>query len=265
LPRSWTVTAVRYGTLETTLADVYYRYWAYGEPDGPARLDYYFWILRDADDGETILIDTGFHPEAGRRRGRTCLIEPAEAMAALGVTPDAVSRVMLTHLHYDHTGNLDVLPEAQLLVPALELDFWQGPLARRPQFADAVERAELDGLRDAEAAGRVRRLIGGEELAEGVHAVHLGGHSPGQMALAIFGTGHPVVLASDAVHFYDELERDRPFAVIADLAEVYEAYDTLRELAGAPGSHLVPGHDAAVMERYPRVEGEASAFAVEIR
>jgi glyoxylase-like metal-dependent hydrolase (beta-lactamase superfamily II) len=265
LPRRWTVTAVRYGTLETTLADVYYRYSAYGEPDGPARLDYYFWILRDADDGETILIDTGFHPEAGRRRGRTCLIEPAEAMAALGVTPDAVSRVMLTHLHYDHTGNLDVLPEAELLVPALELDFWQGPLARRPQFADAVERTELDGLRDAEAAGRVRRLIGGEELAQGVHAVHLGGHSPGQMALAIFGTGHPVVLASDAVHFYDELERDRPFAVIADLAEVYEAYDTLRELAGAPGSHLVPGHDAAVMERYPRVEGEASAFAVEIR
>jgi glyoxylase-like metal-dependent hydrolase (beta-lactamase superfamily II) len=256
---------VRYGTLETTLADAYYRYAAYGEPNGPARLDYYFWILRDADDGETILVDTGFDPEAGRRRGRTCLIEPAEAMAALGVMPDTVSRVMLTHLHYDHTGNLDVLPEAELLVPALELDFWHGPLARRPQFADTVEQSELDRLRDAEAAGRVRRLIGGEELADGVHALHLGGHSPGQMALAIFGTGAGVVLASDAVHFYDELERDRPFAVIADLAEVYEAYDTLRELAGGPGSHLIPGHDAAVMERYPRVEGPASAFAVEIR
>jgi glyoxylase-like metal-dependent hydrolase (beta-lactamase superfamily II) len=265
MPRPWVVTAVRYGTLETTLGDVYYRYSAYGEPDGPARLDYYFWILRDIDNGETILVDTGFHPEAGRRRGRTCLVEPAQAMATLGVTPDSVSRVVLTHLHYDHTGNLDVLPDAELLVPALELDFWQGPIARRAQFADTVEQAELDRVRAADAVGRVRRLIGGEELAEGVHVVHLGGHSPGQAALAIFGTGAPVVLASDAIHFYDELERDRPFAVIADLAAVYEGYDTLRELAGAPGTHLVPGHDAAVMDRYPAVEGQASAFAVEIK
>ena len=45
---------------------------------------------------------------------------------------------------------------------------------------------------------------------------------------------------------------------------MYEAYDTLRELAG-PGAHLVPGHDAEVMTRYPRVEGPAHDFAVEIR
>jgi hypothetical protein len=73
-----------------------------------------------------------------------------------------------------------------------------------------------------------------------------------------------VVLASDAAHFYEELERDRPFGVLADLAEMYEGYDTLRELAGAHG-HIVPGHDAAVMTRYPHVEGPAGEFAVEIR
>jgi glyoxylase-like metal-dependent hydrolase (beta-lactamase superfamily II) len=258
------VTAVRYGTLETTLSDVYYRYSAYGEPDGPARMDYFFWIVRDADDGETILVDTGFHPAAARRRGRACLIEPAAAMAALGITPDSGARILLTHLHYDHIGNLDVLPDAELLVPAVELDFWLGPLGRRGQFADAVEPPELDRLRAAVEEGRVRRLVGGEELADGVHAVHLGGHSPGQMALVVFGTGDPVVLASDAVHFYEEYERDRPFAVIADLAEVYEGYDTLRELSGAPGSHMVPGHDPAVMQRYPAVEGPARDFAVQI-
>jgi glyoxylase-like metal-dependent hydrolase (beta-lactamase superfamily II) len=265
MPRAWTVTAARYGTLATTLRDVYHRYSAYGEPDGPARLDYFFWIVRDDDDGETILVDTGFHPDIARRRGRTCLIEPAAAMAALGVTPDTVSRILLTHLHYDHIGNLDALPDAELLVPARELEFWLGPFGGRGQFADTVEKAELQRVRAADAAGRVSRLVGGEELADGVHAVHLGGHSPGQMALAVFGTGAPVVLASDAAHFYDELERDRPFAVIADLAEMYEGYDTLRELSGAPGAHLVPGHDPAVMERYPPVDGPARDFAVQIR
>jgi glyoxylase-like metal-dependent hydrolase (beta-lactamase superfamily II) len=132
-------------------------------------------------------------------------------------------------------------------------------MGRRGQFAHHVEEADLDLLRAAVDAGRVRRLVGGEEIAPDVHAIHLGGHSPGQMALAVFGTKPGVILASDAVHFYDEIERERPFAVIADLAEMYEAYDTLRELAGGPG-RLVPGHDPAVMERYPRVDD----FAVEI-
>lgn len=262
MPRAWTVTAVRYGTLETTLSDAYYRYSAYGEPDGPARLDYYFWILRDGD--ETILVDTGFAPEAGRRRGRTCLVEPAAAMAQLGIAPDTVSRVVLTHLHYDHTGNLDVLPDAELLVPARELDFWLGPLARREQFAHSVEQSELDQVRAADEAGRVRRLDGEQEIAEGVRTIVLGGHSPGQAALHVDTTAGPVVLASDAVHFYEELERDRPFAVIADLVEVYEAYDALSALV-ANGGHFVPGHDAGVMERYPPVHGPAGDFAVEIR
>ncbi|MGZ4279213.1 MAG: MBL fold metallo-hydrolase, partial [Solirubrobacteraceae bacterium] len=94
----WSVLAVRYGTLETTRSEAYYRYQAYGEPDGPQVLDYYFWIVRRGD--ETLLVDTGFDPDVGRRRGRTCLIEPADAMAALGVGPETVSRVVLTHLHY---------------------------------------------------------------------------------------------------------------------------------------------------------------------
>jgi len=258
----WTVIAARYGTLETTRSDAYYRWSAYGEPDGPQRLDYFFWIVRNG--GETILVDTGFDPAVGRRRGRTCLVEPAEAMAQLGISAQSVSRILLTHLHYDHTGNLDGFPNAELLVPELELDFWLGPLARRGQFAHTVEEAELDVVRAAAADGRVRRLIGGEEIADDLHAVHLGGHSPGQMALAVFGSGHPVVLASDAAHFYEELEFDRPFGVFVDLAEMYEGYDTLRELAGAYGD-VVPGHDPAVMTRYPAVDGPARAYAVAIR
>ena len=263
MPRAWTVIAARYGTLETTLSDLYYRYESYGEPDGPARMDYFFWVLRRGE--ETILVDTGFHPDAGKRRGRACLIEPAAAMARLGVGPDTVARLLVTHLHYDHIGNLDVLPDAELIVPGREIDFWLGPLGRRGQFALSSEEDELAYVSAALDADRVRLVRDDDEqVADGVHVVVLGGHTPGQAAVVVQTATGPVVLASDAVHFYEELERDRPFAVFADLANMYTAYDTLRAIAGATGSLLVPGHDPAVMDRHPRVEGPAADFAVRI-
>jgi glyoxylase-like metal-dependent hydrolase (beta-lactamase superfamily II) len=60
----------------------------------------------------------------------------------------------------------------------------------------------------------------------------------------------PVVLASDAVHFYEEVERDRPFAVVADLPAMYRAYDLLADLAAQPGARLIAGHDPLVRTRF---------------
>ena len=82
---TYEVLAVRYGTLACAEGDLFYRYESYGEPDGDASMAYYFWVLRGA--GTTILVDTGFDPEAAARRGRTCLVPPLDALAELGIAP----------------------------------------------------------------------------------------------------------------------------------------------------------------------------------
>ncbi|HEX8713993.1 MAG TPA: hypothetical protein VF706_00365, partial [Solirubrobacteraceae bacterium] len=67
------VFAIRYATLRSLKRDLYYRYEAYGEDDGDVAvdMDYYFWLIRGEQ--ETILLDTGFDPAAGARRGRRIL------------------------------------------------------------------------------------------------------------------------------------------------------------------------------------------------
>ena len=112
--------------------------------------------------------------------------------------------------------------------------------------------------------GRARTLGARTELAPGVTAIDVGGHSPGQLILAVETDGGPVVLASDAVHLYEEYERDRPFEVVADLAEMYRAYDVIRDLCRRPGAVMVPGHDPEVMDRFARLEGPAAGVAVRI-
>jgi len=205
------------------------------------------------------VVDTGFHPDVGERRGRTCLSPPVELLRRIGVEPESVETVILTHLHYDHTGSVDAFPHAELVVQRSELDFWTGPEAREPSFAAVVEPDEIERV----AAARLRLLEGDEEIAPGIEAICVGGHSPGQTVLLVEGAGGPVVLASDAIHYYEELELERPFEVYYELGAMIEGYRTVKRLAEQTGAALVAGHDPEVMERFPALE-DAGGLGVRV-
>lgn len=247
----WEVLAVRYGTRMTTRSGVYARYEELGEPDAPLRMDYFFWLLRG--EAGTILVDTGFGAAAGERRGRTMVCPPLEALARLGVVEQAINRIVLTHLHYDHTGNLAAFPSTELLVPARDLAFWTGPDAT-DAYTGPIERDEIEHVAAAVAAKRGLLLEEGGIIAPGVGAVLVGGHSPGQISLVVRGLDRPVLLASDAVHYYEEFERELPFEIYVDLDDMIAGYGLLRELAARTGAVLVPGHDPEVTERFPAVD-----------
>jgi glyoxylase-like metal-dependent hydrolase (beta-lactamase superfamily II) len=255
--------AVRYGSRGgVTRNDYYLRFQTYGEPDRAMTMDYFFWVLRGPE--ETILVDTGWDPEVAAARGRELHISPAEAMERLGVRAETVSRVVLTHLHWDHTGNLDRFPDAELVVQERELEFWGSPMGRRLQFSAHAEQSDLDQVLEADRDGRVRRLGGDAELAPGLEARLVGGHSPGQTILLVETEAGPVVLASDAIHYYEEMERDWPCSLLVDVAETYAGYELLRELE-AGGRKIVAGHDPLVMERFPRLAGELGEHVVDLR
>lgn len=213
---SYRAVAVRYGERETTYGDAYYRWPSYGEPDGPLRIDYYFWVLQPLHDpgAPPIVVDCGFDPQLGERLGRQCRCPPAEALARLEIDPAAVRLLIITHIHWDHVGNLALFPNARIAVARLEFDFWtSNPVAGRPQFAQHSDPVGVRALRDAAGTGRVALLGERTELVPGIVAAWVGGHAPGQLILQVAGENGPVLLASDAVHYYDELANDRPFAI----------------------------------------------------
>jgi len=259
---AYEVIAVRYATRDTRKSEVYHEYRSYGEPDEEIAMDYFFWVLRNAT--ETILVDTGYAPAAGERRGRTCLCPPLEALERIGVARDSVERILLTHLHYDHTGSVAAFPDAELLVHPQELDLWAGPYAARPLFAHLIEPDEIAVIEDARRAGRVRMLGDDETIADGIRTVRVGGHSPGQLVAVVDTAEGVAVLASDTIHYYEELERDRPFAILWNLQEMYEGYELLRELTREPGVALVAGHDPAVVDRFPALSPETAGLAVRV-
>jgi glyoxylase-like metal-dependent hydrolase (beta-lactamase superfamily II) len=245
------VLAVKYGYRVTTRAESYLNFHVYGEPDADLDIDYYFWVIRDSQG--VFLVDTGFDPEVGDRRRRAHYTTPAQVLPELGIAPDDVTAVVITHAHWDHTGNARQFPHAQLVMTESEYDFWTSPLGSRGHFAAHSEPQEIELLRRAREQDRLTLFTREHTLAPGIELLEVGGHTPGQLIASVATPeGGTAVLASDALHFYEEVEKDRPFAILADLPAMYRAYDTLAQLATQPGTHLVAGHDPEVRSRFAR-------------
>ena len=258
----WEIVAVRYGTLRSTREALYHRWSSYGEPDGEQVMDYFFYVLRGG--GREIVVDCGFDPVVGARRGRTCLTEPVEGLRLLGVDPACVQTLLITHLHYDHIGNVDAFTDAELLVPQRELSFWTSDVARYEQFWHHVEGEEIARIAAAHEAGRVTLYGGTTEIAPGLTAVEVGGHCPGQQILLVHTASGRLVLTSDAVHLYEELEKARPFGVLADLEEMYLGFETIKRFGDEPGAVVVPGHDPEVTRRFPAASGVPEGVALQL-
>jgi glyoxylase-like metal-dependent hydrolase (beta-lactamase superfamily II) len=255
---AYEVLAVRYGTRQTSAADVFLSYPVYGEQDRPLGMDYFFWVARSPS--RTIVVDSGFSPEGGAARRRTTLMDMATALRAAGVNPDEVGQVVVTHAHYDHIGGLPAFRAAEVIMTRSEYEFWTGPLGDRTLFAHHTEAAEISHLRSLHAAGRLTLTGRSHQVAPGVALAEVGGHTPGQAVVTVDGGPGRIVLASDAVHYYEELERDRPFTTVVNLADMYAAFDQIREMEQDAGTRVIAGHDPVVAERFPAFHGEDDVF-----
>jgi len=217
--------------------------------DGPLPMDYFVWLIRGG--GHTILLDTGFNEARAKARKRSLLRSPVEGLDSLGVKVEQVGTVILSHLHYDHAGNLDLFPNAEFVIQDEEVSFATGRYMRYRVARMAFETDDVKQLIGHNYAGRVRFIDGDEEIFPGITVHLVGGHSRGLQAVSVHTRRGLVVLASDAAHYYANITRGNPFPIVADVPENLESHERLFRLAGSL-DRLIPGHDPRVMELYPR-------------
>ncbi|WP_347756133.1 N-acyl homoserine lactonase family protein [Agrococcus sp. ProA11] len=242
---AWEVVIVRHGTRDARRSEVFLNYPFYGEDDGPFTLDYFFWVLRRGD--EAIVVDTGYSAVGGASRGRKVLVDPLEALRRLGVEPASGAPVVVTHAHYDHIGNLSAFTASEVHIAQSEMDFWTSEIATRPLFSHFGDPAEVDELRRIETQGRLRPFTGTASIADGVELIEVGGHTPGQAMVLVETSVGRVLIASDAAHFVEELERDMLFVSMADVPQSYRVLDRIRQ---SDAVHVLTGHDAGTLAAF---------------
>jgi glyoxylase-like metal-dependent hydrolase (beta-lactamase superfamily II) len=229
--------------------------------DGPMPLDFFVWLIRGA--GREIVVDTGFSAAMAAKRSREHLRCPTEGLKLLGTDSREVKDVVVTHLHYDHVGNFDLFPEATLHLQDLEMRYATGRYMGHACFSGAYELEDVVGMVRRAYAGRVRFHDGDAELHPGVSVHLIGGHTMGLQAVRVRTRRGWVVLASDASHFYANMEQERPFPIVWSVAEMVEGYRRLRELADSP-AHIIPGHDPLVLARYPAPSKDVEGIVVRL-
>jgi len=258
MPTPYEVYAVRYARHERRASA---NFIGGDEHDGPMPLDYFVWVVRN--EARTFIVDTGFDEAVARSRGRQITQPVGEGLAAIGVATEAVADVIVTHMHYDHAGNHPLFPHARYHLQDAELDYCTGRCMRHQALRHAYDVEDVTQMVRKVFDGRVAFHAGDDEVAPGLSLHHIGGHTRGLQAVRVWTRRGWLVLASDAAHFYANMDEGRPFPIVQDVAAMLEGHRTLRALAGADDL-VIPGHDPLVLARFPPASAELAGQAARL-
>jgi glyoxylase-like metal-dependent hydrolase (beta-lactamase superfamily II) len=224
-------------------------------------LDYFVWLIRGH--GRDILVDTGFNAAEAQLRSRKLTLNPVEALARFGVLAETIKDVVVTHLHYDHAGNLDLFPNARFHLQDREMSYATGRCMcfgtlRHPFSVEHVTLMVRHVYNE-----RVTFHSGDGEVAPGVTLHRVGGHSDGLQVVRVETARGPVVLASDASHYYANMHRRSPFPIVYNVGDMCVGWEIVERLAGDP-DRIIPGHDPIVTEIYPRASDKVDAYSLHL-
>jgi glyoxylase-like metal-dependent hydrolase (beta-lactamase superfamily II) len=255
---TYEIYAVRYAHHDRRAAENFYG----GDPhDGPMPLDYFVWAIKGED--RTLILDTGFDEAMAKKRGRDFLRPPRDGLKVIGVDPDKVGDVIISHMHYDHAGNNDLFPNATFHLQDREMAFCTGRSMCHRDVRRSFEESDVTAMVGRLYQGRVQFHDGAGEIGPGITVHHVGGHTAGLQFARVKTQRGWVVLASDASHFYANFEEMRAYATVFNVGDMLEGFTSLKRHASSI-RHVIPGHDPLVLRRYPAPKPGLEGIAVRL-
>ena len=171
-----------------------------------------------------ILVDTG-------HKGRVSML--MESLNGAGLKPEDIDALLLTHSHWDHTQNVDLFPNAKILMHPKELEYAESPkatdLATARYFHATLQGHEIEEVAE------------GAEIEPGVSVLDTPGHTRGHVSVMVETSRGRVAISGDALPMASTVVTKQPMVVFWDEKEAHDSIEKLLESSRV----FYPGHDRA--------------------
>jgi len=211
------------------------------------------WVLK-GQDGRVAIVDSGFHRDQYFKQFTVRdFIKPSEAIAPLGLKPEDVTDLLITHMHWDHAGGMDLFPAARVWIQKDEYDYYTSDAWQARATHGGIDADDVVEIVRRNTLGKVSFVRGDDDTSLSGITFGIGGkHTWQSQFVAVQTRAHTVVLASDNMYLYENLDTHTPISQTLDAASNLRTQDRMKSIASEPRL-LVPGHDPAVFARFPRV------------
>ncbi len=205
-----------------------------------------FQVLRD--DEKIVLVDSGFISERMKRKWKVVdYRDPVVGLGALGIVPEQVDDIIITHRHWDHVGGLSLFPKSKIWMPRLE-------------FKTAVRKFEakspviVNALKSAESEGRMKWTKRLQEIMPGIVVVRQGLHTRHFQYVIVKSPKGIWVIASDVGGLYENFDGPVSSGQTLNPEASVQALRHIMQLVDNRLDRIVPSHDPKVFTRFPSVK-----------
>jgi len=213
---------------------------AYTDPKMPFAFSCY--VIKHGED--YMVWDTGYAPGSTPNATNKPL---GELLAQMKVKPEQVKYVGISHFHADHTGQLDTVPNATLLIGQKE---WDAITAPKP-----MQGANVAGFKHwISGGGKVEpQPVDKDVFGDGtVMILRTPGHTPGHQSLLVrLKEKGPVILIGDAAHFHENYESDGVPGFNYDRAETIASLERIKGIAKNLKATVIIQHDPRDISKLP--------------
>jgi len=237
------VWCLRYAVAENAAASIVL---AGAPPD--ATLDLPFAMCAAVRGEDVIVLDAGYvRQELGKPFNAQDWTEYAGLLAEVGLKPEQVDYVTLSHMHFDHAGGTSRFPNAKFIVQRSELEYAAGALPHNSAAKGAFTPEDVLAVVQLNWQGRVVLVDGDEEgILPGVDVYLTPGHTKGTMTVCLDTVKGRVCYSSDAVYTYRNLDEDIPLGLALNAGQAVESFGKIRRLLR--GGTLIPGHEPRIWQ-----------------
>jgi glyoxylase-like metal-dependent hydrolase (beta-lactamase superfamily II) len=209
------------------------------------------WLVRG--NGRNILVDAGFYRDQFLQAWKLRdFLKPSDAVAQLGVQPEEITDVIITHMHWDHADGMDLFPHAHIWVQKDEYSYYAGEAWQQKNTHGGIDKDDVMAAVKLNLEGRLMLVNGdAQEVLPGIICYTGGKHTWQSQYVGVSTKSGTVILASDNMYLYENLDKHVAIAQTLDADSNLRAQDRMKQLAAKP-SLIIPGHDPAQFERFPK-------------